>query len=202
VCLVLLDDSPEGRRLRDAIQRNYVALDAVTGEHLLVLSTVPPPVGWFEEKLPLFEKLPPAARGELEKQALLLGTDEGQTSARYNSQQLISEFFGDSARAPALVYLELVSASSGEDPDVAGLAFDIGGLANEEALVSAFRYLAGLAKTKAPLSLDSRDFGRVAHCLWNPQSLRWRNAANRTLDAVSFLSAWMTMAKSIRGSQR
>lgn len=198
VCVLILDDSTASQEVRAIIARNYVRLDQITGQDLLVLSTVPPPEDWFRIKLESFRKLPNFASRFHAKEICMLGTKEGESSARFNSHKLVREFFRESLKPPALCYLQPTAVR--DEPgrtSIEALCFDISGLRTDEALVGAFSYLAEIAKQKRRLRTDTFHLAKAAHALTNPRSLRWRNAAYKTLGVLDFVQKWMTKAREL-----
>lgn len=196
VCVLLLDDSEASRDIAAIVEKNYVRIDSLTGDSLVLLTTVPPPQAWFALKADFFRKLPPGAGEYHARELSRLSTPEGQTRARYDAQQLAAQHFVEDLAPPALCYVQ--PAPSLDEPDSVHLdarAFDISGLRTEAGFVQALRYLTDLARRKREVGAGAFDLAGTAHALANPRSLRWRNAASKTGRAVDFVKSWLERVK-------
>jgi len=199
ICLVLLDDSEANRSLGSIISDRYLDIDRVTGNDLLVLSTVPPPRGWFRQKSNILSRLPAWAQKFHQKEIYLLGTEEGEDRARYNSKEILSEYFDTSVELPALCYLEPRPMIDGsQTSEIEALAYPFSGFRTASQVLSAFTHLAKVASEKRILSTDAFDVAREAHSLLRPVSLRWRNAALKSIQALDFIEDWFKRARSLK----
>ncbi len=197
LALILFDQSSASQQARQAISDRYMDLDRITGEDLLVLSTVPPPSGWFDHKAQYLSMLPSWSREFHNKIVYFLGTKEGQQDAAFNSQHVLKQFFNQPPRLPCICFLwENHNGDSGETTAIEALAFDISGFRSPEQVYHLFDSLASLARQHRYIGSTAKEFAAAAFSQWNPRSLAWKNAALRSMGLLGFVKQWISTAKS------
>ncbi len=193
--LVILDGSPNSAAVREAIAARYVEIDRVTGEHLVVLSTVSPPDGWYPLGVDRHRRPSAVAREMSWEEAVRIQTPHEELRARYNEAALAGELFRDYLSPPCLCFLvSRVTNIESKEAEIEALAYDISGFQTGDRLVSLFRTLGDLASEKALYTSDAFDLAHHAFSWTNPSSLRWRNVAWKTMRILPFLEAWVKRA--------
>lgn len=196
VALVVFDESTPSNRLRRAIAERYLDLDRVTGDALLVLSTVPPPRDWFRFKLDQISRLPLVAQQFHEKEVYLIGTKEGESTAQYNSQKLLAEFFEPTPDLPCICFLwERSSMADPGTPFIYGQAFSVSGYQTSGQVYSLFETLSRFAREHMLRVSRPAEFATDAFSIWKPLSLRWKNAALHTMRMLEFVKKWRETAE-------
>jgi hypothetical protein len=192
VCILALDDGWRSSRIREAIKRRYVDIDAATGKHLVVFTVVPPPDDWFRLKADQLSQLPDWALRVARAQSIAIKRDE--QSGKVNSARIFNHYFENAPRPPAL-YFFVPTALSSAEAELSALAFSFSGFVFEDRLVAAFAYLGRLAQEVHRTGGDAFDLARQGFRWGTVRSLAWQNAAFATVSALTVVQEWIEQAK-------
>jgi hypothetical protein len=192
VCMIVLDDSRESNSLREVIKQRYADIDRISGDKLIVLTTVAPPTTWRTRRVNLRDKLPQWARQFENSEISEVISRETEADAKFNSLEIFSKFFEGNLAAPILVFLAIEQSTTG-DSELKGTAYPLVGLVSEQAFIGALEFLSKLASSRQ--STDSINLGEIAYSPWNPRSLRWRNSAHATLRIFDFVHEFTQKVK-------
>lgn len=196
ICLILTDESETSGRLRKILGDRYLDIDRITGQSLLLITTVPPPPDWFAKRIKEFMALPEWASRFYKRELYAVGTEEGQIVAKENTQALLREFFTNETSLPCLCFLQAVDTGAGDSTKtIEGYTFDFTAFENEASLMDAICYLAKQAEESRGKGLDVRQFANSCYSLRDPKSLQWRTVGHQSLKLADFLFAWVSKAR-------